>query len=302
MSSTNFDFESTISSLVVGGGGVKGNAALGALHRLMESGYIVQKNLVYFSGTSIGAAICALICVGHTPIDIFVRVLRWEFSVDLSTISIRQILEKFGLLDVRDVLWLAREMLESKTEGPINYRELKHRFNKELYVTSVDLNSNTEVKYSADTTPEYDVFESLCDSCNLPGIFTARISGDMMLSDGGLCNSVPWSNLPTSIPPENVLVIVLTGPANPDPRNSGSGATHKPVVGILDYMIKVALLPVQQLTEFRLECIPTEANVLRIGVNSGTLNFSMSENSKRELFAIGYDAAKTFEKIVKIKV
>jgi NTE family protein len=167
-SSEEQDTEKHGLALVLGGGGGKGGAHLGAL-QVIESADIPIDLIV---GASIGGAIGALYAAGYSADEIgaaFGGATVWKlFERDPSGM---------GLLGVRRVRTILEEML-----GECTFEQLAIR----CAVVATDLVTGNEVVI--DSGP---IVEAVLATMAFPGIYPPVQRDPMLLADGGIVNNLP---------------------------------------------------------------------------------------------------------------
>lgn len=174
--SANFRF-----TLVLGGGGLRGLAHVGALRALVERGLVPTEVI----GTSIGALIAATWAVGFTLAE----------------------MEQFCLgLRRRDIFQLAHaEMAFKRFKTPSLYKaepldNLIRGFvgdacfddlTRSLIVNSVDINSGQQVYWGLPGLRHVPLADAVFASCALPGFFPPREIDGRHFVDGALVDNLP---------------------------------------------------------------------------------------------------------------
>jgi NTE family protein len=160
--------ESRCVGLVLGGGGGKGGAHLGAIEVIESIGLPID--LVV--GASIGGAVGALYAAGYSPAEI---------AEAFSSATIWRLFERdpsgMGLLGVRRVRTILEEML-----GECTFEQLAIR----CAVVTTDLVTGREIVL--DSGP---IVEALLATMAFPGIYPPLQRDGMMLADGGIVNNLP---------------------------------------------------------------------------------------------------------------
>jgi NTE family protein len=154
--------------LVLGGGGGKGGAHLGALDVIEEAGLPIDMIV----GASIGGAVGALYAAGYTTDEIaeaFGGATVWRlFERDPSGM---------GLLGIRRVRTILESML-----GECTFEQLAIR----CAVVATDLVTGREIVL--DSGP---IVDALLATMAFPGIYPPVQRDDMLLADGGIVNNLP---------------------------------------------------------------------------------------------------------------
>lgn len=169
-------------AIVIPGGGIKGITLLGMLHFLYTQ---KSHNFKYFSGTSIGTVISALLLVGFTPLEIFTKI---DILKDLLTVrweNIVKIIENKGLKDINEFVGEVMFLIEEKTG-------LKNMTLKELYILSGKMfyfttyNLSTEKIEYKNPIDDDDLYLEMAIkmSCNIPFVFKSLEHNNHYYIDG----------------------------------------------------------------------------------------------------------------------
>lgn len=186
-------------AVVLSGGGAKGVAHISALRAVEEAGIPID----IVCGTSMGALIGALYCIGYTPDELDSLVLNQDWGLLLSdrtdptrlTLQQRreqntyaiirglssQAPEMGGLIRGRNLNALFRELCADYLDS-ISFDSLPIRF----ACVATDIVTNTEVDFHSGY-----LVQAMRASMAIPGVFTPVRMGDSVLVDGGLRNNFP---------------------------------------------------------------------------------------------------------------
>jgi NTE family protein len=154
--------------LVLGGGGARGFAHIGVLKFLEEKKIPID----YVSGTSIGAVIGALHCLGYkaTEIEDLVKATNFNFLFDLGP-------PRKGLIKGEKLEEFLRTLFKGK-----KFSDLK----KPLYMVACDLKNSQKVIFNRG-----DLAKAARASISIPGIFMPVINKNRILVDGGVLDDLP---------------------------------------------------------------------------------------------------------------
>lgn len=168
-------------ALVLGGGGMKGLAHVGALRALLERGW--EPDLIV--GTSIGALLGAAWAVEFTIPELEAVALSMKrhdvFALARADMAVRR-LRSPGLYQTEPLENLLRGFL-----GDATFDDLRRR----LIVASVDVNSGTMLYWGLPGLRRVAVADAVFASCALPGFFAPREIGGRFLVDGALADNLP---------------------------------------------------------------------------------------------------------------
>ena len=177
-------------TLALGGGGAKGNAHIGIIRRLEQTGFNIQA----VSGTSFGGLVAVFYALGYSADEIeelFSNVDQAQlFGFDGET--------EPSLLGLSGVTKWLNETLDERT-----FKDLKIP----CVLTATDLTSGREIHLSAGL-----LVDAVLATIAIPGIFPAKRLGDLELVDGGTLNPVPVSPARVLMPKLPVVAVVLTKP------------------------------------------------------------------------------------------
>lgn len=168
-------------ALVLGGGGLKGFAHIGALRAFEERG--VHPSVV--AGTSIGALIAAAY-VGGIPLAEMER-----RALELSKSDLFRI-DHFSMVAKRmlsPALYLERPLrkLVDEIVPRGSFRDLQ----MPLLVNTVDLENASQVLWGTPGLQDVSVADAVYASCALPGFFPPGIVMGRTCADGGVIDNVP---------------------------------------------------------------------------------------------------------------
>ena len=154
--------------LALGGGGAKGLAHIGVLKFLEET----KIGIDYVAGTSIGAIIGALHCLGYNADEI---------KQIAEKIKVKKLLDptfpKKGLIKGDKLETYLRKIFENK-----KFSDLK----KPMFVVATDIKNFQEVIFN-----KGDLAKAVRASISIPGIFHPVINNKRILVDGGILENLP---------------------------------------------------------------------------------------------------------------
>lgn len=192
--------------VVLGGGGAKCAAHLGAARALAEAGITP----VRWIGTSLGSVLAAALAAGEEPDEIlsrFVSVRRDDVLVPARFVAIRGLWNR-GLLQPDAMHATVARLLSVHS-----FAELR----TECTVTAVDVDTGAEVAFGTDGL-DVPLLDALAASYALPPYFPPYELGGRRYYDGGLRAVVPLTVAET-VPCDRVIAIDVgpgfdeTGPA-----------------------------------------------------------------------------------------
>lgn len=168
-------------TLVLGGGGMRGLAHVGALRALIERGLVPSEII----GTSIGALIAATWSVGFTVAEME------QFCLGLRRRDIFQLAHtEMALKRFRTPSIYKSEPLDNLIKGFVadaTFDELS----RSLVINSVDINSGMQVYWGLPGLRNVRVADAVFASCALPGFFPPREIDGRFFVDGALVDNLP---------------------------------------------------------------------------------------------------------------
>ena len=178
-------------ALVLGSGGARGLAHIGAIRALEESGYAIE----CIAGSSMGALVGGVYAAGK--LDVYAD---WVGTLEQSDVLrlVDWTLSGSGLIRGDRIINRLREMV-----GDVHIENLPIDFT----AVAVDIEQGREIWLS-----EGSLFDAIRSSIAIPGLFTPHRYRGRLLVDGGILNPVPVAPTLRSIC-DLTIVINVNGPA-----------------------------------------------------------------------------------------
>jgi predicted acylesterase/phospholipase RssA len=170
-------------SLVLCGGGAYGSLLLGGIHQLN------LENIRMIAGTSAGAVIGALLCIGYNARDIQDRFVAHVPMV--CHVDIRMLFTDYGLYDTTKYIDTIRDMISEKTSPYITFAELYTCFEKDLVVTGTNVTRGTACYFNRFDHPDMRVLDALSISTRVPFVFPCDRYSDEVYVDGAIVDNLP---------------------------------------------------------------------------------------------------------------
>lgn len=175
--------------LVLSGGGVKGVMMIGALENLYQRGHLSRINT--FAGTSVGAILSLLLCVGYTPKEIFVKMMTSRIFEVMAQIDILNLFRNKAPFNTDSLRALLEEMIHDKIGSLPTLHELIQRTNKEYVAVAWNMDSEECEYLSWRTRPDLGAVDAALMSASLPIIFPEFRYESQQFVDGGLADNFP---------------------------------------------------------------------------------------------------------------
>ncbi len=173
---------------VFGGGGIRGMAYIGAIKALEE----LNVEIGAIAGSSVGAVFASFLAAGYNYNEI--KELFFDFNINM----FRDLNISFFTSDISIskgeifLEWLRKKIgekfyAEEYTNQKVCFKDIK----KDLYILTVDLNTNTPYIFSKENTPDEEIAFAVRASAGLPGLMKPINFGSAVLVDGDLIKSWP---------------------------------------------------------------------------------------------------------------
>lgn len=190
-------YSMAIEHIVISGGGPAGFMALGVIIEASEMGLLDIGKINTISGTSIGAILGGMLCIGHSMEVLHDYVVKrpWEKALDAHTSDLIDIFEKGGLDGPSIVKIMLTPLLEAADlSSEATLKEVYDKSNIELKAVTIDINANYGVEptvLSWRSHPDLPLFKAAAMSCAVPFVFRPVIEGDGCYIDGGVTSNYP---------------------------------------------------------------------------------------------------------------
>ena len=240
--------------LVLSGGGAKGIAHLGVLKYLAEQG--IKPTLV--AGTSAGAMVASLYCSGRTVEEIL------QFFLDVKPFSWRFTRAPAGIIDPTK---LYPEFLRYIPDDDFSH------LSPELRVVATNMLSGKEHVFT-----EGSIINAVLASASYPLVFSPVVIDEQIYSDGGIVNHFPVSVIEDEC---DKLIGVYVSPIKE--IQASELASIKDVV-LRAFSLQGSGAELAKLEQCDVQIYPEALNDFN--------TFATDEASLRQIFDIGYEAAK----------
>lgn len=265
-------------AIVVGGGGIKGIASIGALH------FLNLKNVSIFSGTSIGSLICLFLALKFTPWEIYTFILNGYHST-VSNIDVTKLMTSFGLCDISDSLAFFKTIAETKVDvDELTFQKLFDIYGSTLFVTTMNLTKKEPCVFSRFTHPDVVVFEAIKLSCGIPFIFQKQTMFDDVFIDGGYAMNIPIKPVISYFPDIQIHAVFT--------NNVATGIKSE---SIFDYVEQIMMLQIRANEIESVKEFIGDSRVSLTKINTSNINrfqIVISTDVMKELFQLGYDSAR----------
>jgi len=182
----------TIKHLVISGGGPSMIQVLGAIQHLEKKEFICLKNIETIYGTSAGAIVGVLLCLGFDweTINDYIIKRPWHDVFPIKVQSLLEAYTKKGLFGISTIRKCFKPLLDAKDISMnINLEEFFNLSHIELHFFSFEINEYKIHDISYLTHPKLSLMQAIHMTCSLPVLFSPVCVEDKCYIDGGVfCN------------------------------------------------------------------------------------------------------------------
>lgn len=270
--------------LILSGGGIKSILQLGALHQKYESGKL--SDIMLYVGTSAGAAISLLLCIGYSPLEIFDEVQSDNSLFD--NISVKRLFTTFGLLSLDKFINKIEKLIKKKLSIIPTFEELYLLTSKDLMVDGTNISKLEDHKefFNRKSSPNKNVLDCIRISCSVPIIFDRVYMDGCYYVDGGMLGSLPIS--------ESILLFSQLYPQISTPPKIFAIElwTMDPVTkedSVITYIYKLSTIVFSKIRNYNNSTSSDDVHRLVLSYpKNSILDFNMSKEKKLDMFTFGY--------------
>jgi len=175
--------------LVLCGSGVYGSMLLGVLHQCE----IHLKNIRMIAGTSSGAIIGTLLCVGYTPREITDIIKDNLPIISSESINMTQLFERYGLYSNRRFMKVILDMIIVKVGYNPTFADIYVLYQKDLIITGTNVTTQNAIYFDRVSCPTTNVTDALEISTCIPFVFPYILWNDQVCIDGALTDNLPMA-------------------------------------------------------------------------------------------------------------
>ena len=272
---------SDLNTLVLGGGAIRGFALLGAVQYMQDKSLLTR--IKKYIGTSIGAIIAYLLCIGYAPVEIMVILCQNNFLDRLGQFNLLNMMNGGGAASfsiIQDVI----EKLTIQKIGRLVTMDELHDISDKVLVCSTYNHTAGQIEYmDYKNQGSTQCLVILRMSANLPFLFEPFLYNGNIYLDGGIVDNVPTTALEDS---DVAIALRLL-----------SKKKNKDITNFLDYAMDILTIPVRQLEEARLAHHVQSCTVIPIPLDYASFKFSLNNTEKFDLFSIGYNTVREYFRI-----
>lgn len=271
-------------AICIGSGGTKGLLALGALHELITKEKLINDDIKYYSGCSVGSIIVVLLAIGYNPIDILVTICSSYFSNSFKHINFVNLKNIQGLYPNDILKNKIEELLIQKLGYSPTFKDIHENMGKYImipvYCLSEPVNKRN-IYCSPENTPNMKIIDSLVMSCNIPLVFQKVVYEGKVYIDGAYTSSFPIKEL-EKITPKNINILGIN-----------LRSTSNNIDSLMGYILEIMLVPIQD--QDNESNLGNNIDIINLYTNKiSSFNFNMTTKDKIEIFNEGINQVRDF--------
>jgi predicted acylesterase/phospholipase RssA len=271
-------------TLVMSGGGIKGLGGLGALQFLADNHKLA--GITKFIGTSVGAIISYLVCIGYTPIEILIMINQKRILEKMSVaFSIVDLINSGGAMNFYIIQSILEEMTTSKIGHFLTLRQLFDEFQKELVCCTYNYDKGICEYLDYKNYPNIPCITALRMSSNLPFLFQPFQYEHAHYLDGAILDNFPLSQLTQT----DVAIAINLGYSTKTIKK----VTRNRSFNFMNYVFDILFLPIRNIQTFIAQQTKyPPLDLIELPLDVDVLNWNITTSDKFNSFSIGYDTIK----------
>lgn len=261
-------------AVVLSGGSTSAMLILGRLYSLILKQQLVLKDVKLFCGTSAGAIICLLLCLGLSP-DFVANELETSLIFkELVQINLRKIFSGRGIFSLEKIENEVRRIaklspLVTSLKEPLRMKHLSQR----LVCASFDFESRLLTYFDSRTMPEIDPVQAVIASSAIPFLFEPYIVDGKCFVDGGIIDNFPLEKA-INLGAKDILGIIISKRFSQQSQGERKGWSTS---DILDLMF----VPSENNSKNQINSVPENIKLDLHKVSSSVPFYSMTPNQQQ---------------------
>ena len=182
-------------TICLSGCGIFGFTFLGAIDKLIDENIININDINTWIGTSAGAIISFIFCLGYNIDELLDFIDNFNFNILLpKKLKLFNILNTNGLNNGNKFIFIFKKFIFNKfnTEN-LTFKELYNLTNKKLIIIGTNYTNNTEECFSFENTPDMSIITAVRISMSIPIVFSPILYNSCYYIDGGIKNNFPFN-------------------------------------------------------------------------------------------------------------
>ena len=279
-------------TVVLSGGALRGFALLGSLQALYDRGKLVSAQK--YIGTSIGAIIGYLLCIGYTPVEIMVYLCQEKCIEYISSqIDVIHSFSGKGMLPFSPIRSILETMTLRKSEVLLTLKALRDHYGKQLVCCTYNY-TRGELEFLDDQShPHLGCLEALQMSSSLPFLFEPFCYQNCLYLDGALISNFPLFHT-SSLSDIPILGIRFRKTKRGNPcfvqEESSSSST------ILEFCYQLLTIPTDFMDQLLNDPLRSNCSLIEIDLSDCDhfFNFHLSNTHRFDMFSRGYESSLLF--------
>lgn len=274
----------TYNTIVLSGGATKGFGLVGSLQYLLD--IQILPHIHKFVGTSIGAILSYLVCIGYSPIEIMIISCQKKIFEKMTQIDILNVMNGNGAVSFHIFQELLEKLTIEKIKRYITLRDLYVKYGKELICCTYNMTLQKPEYISYKTHPDLNCITALRMSANLPFIFETFCYDDYKYVDGGIADNFPIGQ----VEPDDLVLGVRTQKIlSKDPN-------RKEEENVLKQFLSMLTIPIGRVEDIQMSLQQNKhVDIISIPIPSYLcFSLNLTNTEKFDLFSIGYETTKKY--------
>ena len=265
-------------TIIISGGASKGIAALGSLQALIDRKLI--DNVKKYIGTSVGAIIAYLLCIGYSPIELIICLRKSVIFDELNMFNLGNIMTGDGVTKWSIINIFVEKLTLDKTGFLLTLNDIYEKYGKELVCCTYNQTLRKKEYISYKNNPNLPCLIALRMSSNLPFIFDRFKYMNNYYIDGGIVDNFPLDLL------------------NKEEKTFAIHLKNKKILKdqefkILEYIYDIMCIPLEESDKNKIKNIDDNCTILKLDIeNLDIFRFNISNRQQLDLFSFGYQECK----------
>ena len=266
-------------TLILSGGSICTLKTLGAIQCLMDNNAIDDVNTI--SGSSAGAMIAYLICIGYTPTEIILYLCTHNIFDHVKSLDIVSMINGSGAISFAGFHEHLEMMTINKIGRLVTFKDVYEKFGKRLVMTTYNYSKKCMEVLDHEHTPDMPCLVGIHMSCCLPFIFNMYKYNNSFYLDGGICDDMPLHLIRRE--DSKILGIYIDLCQEQDEEKYPDSN--------IEFLYKLLLIP----REYKVHEDERDTDIIKLSSNIETFfRYQMNVVEKLKMFSDGYQQAKEF--------
>jgi NTE family protein len=270
-----------ITTIVLGGGGVKGLSHIGAFKLLEEKN--ILENIETYAGTSCGILLGFLLSIGWKAIELEEFFIKFDL-LNMASINLELdfMVNNKGIDDGKNLKLILEQMMEYKNiPKNITFKDLYNITKKKIIITGSCINTKKIEYFSHDITPNMEIITALRITSSVPFYYIPVEYDNKIYIDGGCIDNFPIHLFNKSL--KNVIGIYLMD----------SYENIENIESINDYILNIYYTLSVGVNKNTIKNYKKYTIIIPLN-NISIMDFNKDENEKIKLIKQGYDIANQY--------